>query len=35
MDLHAHRVVAALSDDDPAGKRLVVDFDLERPVPAI
>lgn len=31
----AHRVVAALADDDSAGKGLVEDFNLERPVPAI
>lgn len=31
----AHRVVAALADDNSARKGLVVDFDLERPVPAI
>lgn len=31
----AHRVVAALADDDSAGKGLVVDFNPERPVPAI
>lgn len=31
----AHRVGAALLDDDSAGKCLVVDFDLERPVSAI
>lgn len=35
LDSYAHRVVAALSDDDSAGKCLVVDFDLERPVSAI
>lgn len=35
FNAHSHRVVAALSDDDPAGKCLVVDFNLERPVSAI
>lgn len=31
----AHRVVAALADNDPAGKGLVVDLDVERPVPTV
>lgn len=31
----AHRVVAALPDDDSAGKGFVVNFNPECPVPAI
>lgn len=35
MLYEAHCVVAALSDNDSAGKGLVVDLDAERPVSAI
>lgn len=35
MDSDTHRVVAALMDDDSAGKGLVVNFNVERPVSAI
>lgn len=31
----AHRVVAALADDYSAGKGLVVDLDVKRPVSAV
>lgn len=31
----AHRVVAALADDDSAGKGLVVDLNVERPVSTV
>lgn len=35
MDSDAHRVVAALTHDDSAGKGLVVNFNVECPVSAI
>lgn len=35
LDSDAHRVVAALTDYDSAGKGLVVDLNVERPVSAV
>lgn len=33
--LEAHRVVAALADNDSVGKGLIVDLNVERPVSAV
>lgn len=35
FNCETHRVFAALTDDDSAGKGLVVDLDVERPVSAV
>lgn len=35
LESEAHRVVAALTDNDSAGKGLIVDLNVQRPVPVV
>lgn len=35
LDSEAHRVVAAFTDNDPAGEGLIADLNVERSFPAI